>query len=80
MADTARIVFVAPPLRWDEAPRMDIKPPLNLVYLASYVKAAGVSAALVDVAAAVVAINAGRTDVHETPWRRDEIVEQVFDL
>jgi radical SAM superfamily enzyme YgiQ (UPF0313 family) len=42
------IVFIANPLGWDERSRMDIKPALNLLYLASYINSKGLSAKIVD--------------------------------
>lgn len=44
------IVLVNPPLEWDQVERMDIKPPLNLLYLASFLNARQPeSAVLIDV-------------------------------
>jgi anaerobic magnesium-protoporphyrin IX monomethyl ester cyclase len=41
------IVLAATPINWNQ-PRMDIRPPLNLIYLASYVKAKGLSCRVID--------------------------------
>ena len=43
------IVLVAPPLSWEGSHRMDIKPPMNLLYLASYLASKDHSVELVDV-------------------------------
>ena len=52
MTQKARdIVFIANPLGWNERARMDIKPALNLLYLASYVNSKGLSAEIVDAGA-----------------------------
>jgi radical SAM superfamily enzyme YgiQ (UPF0313 family) len=48
---TCDVVFVAPPLLWGQERRLDLKPPLNLLYLASYVNARGWRAAILDVLA-----------------------------
>ena len=43
------IILVNPPLLWGQEFRMDIKPPLNLLYLASWLNAHGQTAELIDV-------------------------------
>jgi len=48
MSGRADMVFVAPPHAWNEPVRLDIKPPLNLIYLASYVQAQGLATAILD--------------------------------
>lgn len=49
MAPSKRdIVFIANPLEWSAKARMDIKPALNLLYLASYINSKGLSAKIVD--------------------------------
>lgn len=42
------IVFVNPPIQWGQH-RMDLKPPLNLLYLASYLNDKGFSCRVIDV-------------------------------
>lgn len=42
------IIFAACPLSWDAGARLDIKPPLNLLYLVSYVNSRGLKAELAD--------------------------------
>lgn len=42
------IVFLANPLTWDRESRMDIKPALNLLYLASYINSRGLKASIID--------------------------------
>jgi len=50
------IVFIANPLGWDERSRMDIKPALNLLYLASYINSKGLSAKIVDAGAGYISL------------------------
>jgi len=42
------IVLVNPPLLWGQEDRMDLKPPLNLMYLASWLKHQGHAAPIID--------------------------------
>ncbi len=42
------IVLLATPLAWDTKLRMDIKPALNLLYLASYINSKGLRAEIID--------------------------------
>ncbi len=44
----ADIVLVNPPLLWGQEDRMDLKPPLNLMYLASWLKSRGHHAPIID--------------------------------
>lgn len=46
--DRTGIVLVNPPLLWGQEDRMDLKPPLNLMYLASWLKARGHRAPIID--------------------------------
>ena len=43
------VVLVAPPLSWEGSHRMDIKPPMNLLYLASFLVSKGKTCELIDV-------------------------------
>ncbi|MBF0543785.1 MAG: B12-binding domain-containing radical SAM protein [Candidatus Riflebacteria bacterium] len=49
MAHSVDIVFINPPLIWGQENRLDIKPPLNLIYLASYVNSKGFCGRVIDV-------------------------------
>ncbi len=49
MKKKADIIFVSPPLIWGQENRMDIKPPLNLMYLASYLEKNSVKSTIIDV-------------------------------
>jgi magnesium-protoporphyrin IX monomethyl ester (oxidative) cyclase len=42
------IVLVALPLIWGQEYRLDLKPPVNLIYLASYLRNTGINAAVID--------------------------------
>ena len=43
------ILLISPPLIWGQESRMDIKPPLNLMYLASYLEKRDIKVQLLDV-------------------------------
>ncbi|MBF0407278.1 MAG: B12-binding domain-containing radical SAM protein [Candidatus Riflebacteria bacterium] len=43
------IVLVNPPLIWGQEDRLDIKPPLNLIYLASHLNSKGFKCSIIDV-------------------------------
>jgi len=42
------ILLISPPLIWGQKERMDIKPPLNLMYLSSYLNTRGVKCKIID--------------------------------
>lgn len=48
MSDKPDIILVSPPLIWGQECRMDIKPPLNLIYLGSYLQDAGYRVEILD--------------------------------
>ncbi len=43
------ILLIAPPLIWGQENRMDLKPPVNLIYLYSYLKGKGIRVRMLDV-------------------------------
>ncbi len=57
MKNKTDIVFLSPPLIWGQENRMDIKPPLNLMYLASYIKTKGIKARIMDVLSEKLKLN-----------------------
>ena len=52
------IVFLANPLAWDAESRPDIKPALNLLYLASYINSKGLRAEIIDASCENIGLNA----------------------
>ncbi len=53
----ADLVLVNPPLNWHEKGRMDLKPPLNLLYLASYLNTRGLKVSIIDVVSENIGLN-----------------------
>jgi len=51
------IVFLANPLSWDNESRPDIKPALNLLYLASYINSKGLRAEIIDASCENIGLN-----------------------
>lgn len=43
------LLLIAPPLLWGQENRMDLKPPINLIYLYSYLKKKGIKVRMLDV-------------------------------
>ncbi len=52
------IVFLANPLTWNKESRMDIKPALNLLYLASYINSKGLNAEIIDASCEKIDVHA----------------------
>lgn len=62
------LLLAATPLDWNQ-PRMDIRPPLNLIYLASYVSSKGLNCTLIDANNAEYSLDRILEDVASNPPR-----------
>lgn len=59
MSSQVKILLVSFPLTWDKVGMVDLKPPVNLIYLASWLNSRGIAAAILD--ASQKQLNLGQT-------------------
>lgn len=64
MSRQVKILLVSFPLNWNQAGMVDLKPPVNLIYLASWLNAHGIVAAILDASQKQLTLEQTMKEIH----------------